>query len=97
MQLRLLFHVASIFPGSVLIQKVNWQFYKTNHKMEGLSSEFRILRAVTFLVLSQTRSVRVERHLLVIDLSRLATLRRRWKNNIKMEFHEMAGRVRGVN
>jgi hypothetical protein len=66
MQWRLLFHVASIFPGSVLIQKVNWQFYKTNHKLEGLSSEFRILRDVTFLVLSQIRSVRVGRQLSVM-------------------------------
>jgi hypothetical protein len=51
---RLLLHVASICPGSLLIQKVNWHLYKTNHKLEGLSSEFRILWAVTFLVLSQT-------------------------------------------
>ena len=66
MQSWLLFHVASIFPGSVLIQKVNWLFYKTNHKLESLSSEFRVLRDATFLVLSQIRSVRVGRQLSVM-------------------------------
>jgi len=59
MQSRLLFRVASIFPGPLLIQKVNWQFYKTNRELEGLSSEFRILWAVTLLVLSQIHFVRV--------------------------------------